>query len=113
MSGKNELLDSEMGNICSILSARQIAQFILWIQDNPATMQVTSPSFLLPVPFFQSHYIQRHLTTLPNNPNNPNLDVGGTVAASGSSTAHLNPPPPQHTHTCMSIYLFISSLWPV
>jgi hypothetical protein len=37
---KNNSLDSEMANIQSILSARQIAKFILWIDQNPACMQL-------------------------------------------------------------------------
>lgn len=37
---KNNSLDSEMNNIQSILSARQIAKFILWIDQNPACMQM-------------------------------------------------------------------------
>lgn len=37
---KNELLDSEMSNISRILSATQIAKFILWIDANPLIMQM-------------------------------------------------------------------------
>jgi hypothetical protein len=37
---KNNSLDSEMANIQTILSARQIAKFILWIDQNPACMQM-------------------------------------------------------------------------
>jgi hypothetical protein len=37
---KNDSLDSEMANIQSILSPRQIAKFILWIDRNPACMQM-------------------------------------------------------------------------
>lgn len=37
---KNNSLDSEMNNIQTILSARQIAKFILWIDQNPACMQM-------------------------------------------------------------------------
>lgn len=37
---KNDNLDQEMANIQSILSARQIAKFILWIDRNPACMQM-------------------------------------------------------------------------
>mmetsp|Transcript_11140 Transcript_11140/g.22615 ORF Transcript_11140/g.22615 Transcript_11140/m.22615 type:complete len:316 (+) Transcript_11140:81-1028(+) len=37
---KNNSLDTEMSNIQSILSARQIAKFILWIDQNPACMQM-------------------------------------------------------------------------
>ena len=37
---KNNSLDSEMANLQSILSPRQIAKFILWIDRNPACMQM-------------------------------------------------------------------------
>lgn len=37
---KNNSLDNEMSNIQTILSARQIAKFILWIDQNPACMQM-------------------------------------------------------------------------
>lgn len=37
---KNETLDQEMNEIQSILSASQIARFILWIHQNPACMQM-------------------------------------------------------------------------
>jgi len=37
---KNESLDTEMANIQTILSATQIAKFILWIDQNPACMQM-------------------------------------------------------------------------
>lgn len=37
---KNNSLDIEMANIQSILSPRQIAKFILWIDKNPACMQM-------------------------------------------------------------------------
>lgn len=37
---KNESLDSEMAQIQSILSPRQTAKFILWIDQNPACMQM-------------------------------------------------------------------------
>lgn len=37
---KNNSFDSEMANIQTILSARQIAKFILWIDQNPACMQM-------------------------------------------------------------------------
>jgi len=37
---KNELLDSEMSNLQQILSPSQIAKFILWIDRNPAAMQM-------------------------------------------------------------------------
>lgn len=37
---KNNSLDNEMNNIQTILSARQIAKFILWIDQNPACMQM-------------------------------------------------------------------------
>lgn len=37
---KNDLLDTEMNNIQNILSARQIAKFILWIDHNPVVMQM-------------------------------------------------------------------------
>ncbi len=37
---KNDSLDSEMANIQNILSPRQIAKFILWIDRNPACMQM-------------------------------------------------------------------------
>lgn len=40
VTDKNELLDAEMSNISQILSPLQIAKFILWIQQNPATMQM-------------------------------------------------------------------------
>jgi hypothetical protein len=42
VSNKNESLDNEMSEIQGILSARQIAKFILWIDQNPACMQVIS-----------------------------------------------------------------------
>lgn len=41
VSNKNDSLDQEMAEIQRILSARQIAKFILWIDQNPACMQVT------------------------------------------------------------------------
>mmetsp|Transcript_54245 Transcript_54245/g.94600 ORF Transcript_54245/g.94600 Transcript_54245/m.94600 type:complete len:304 (-) Transcript_54245:1130-2041(-) len=37
---KNSSLDAEMNNIQTILSPRQIAKFILWIDQNPACMQM-------------------------------------------------------------------------
>lgn len=37
---KNESLDSEMAKIQAILSPRQTAKFILWIDQNPACMQM-------------------------------------------------------------------------
>jgi hypothetical protein len=37
---KNDNLDQEMTNIQSVLSPRQIAKFILWIDKNPAVMQM-------------------------------------------------------------------------
>lgn len=37
---KNESLDNEMSNMQTILSARQIAKFIIWIDQNPACMQM-------------------------------------------------------------------------
>lgn len=37
---KNESLDNEMANLQTILSPRQIAKFILWIDQNPACMQM-------------------------------------------------------------------------
>lgn len=37
---KNDCVDSEMTNLQNILSARQIAKFIIWIDRNPATMQM-------------------------------------------------------------------------
>lgn len=37
---KNESLDTEMSTVQSIFSARQIAKFILWIDQNPACMQM-------------------------------------------------------------------------
>ena len=37
---KNDSLDSEMNNIQTVLSARQIAKFILWIDQNPVCMQM-------------------------------------------------------------------------
>jgi hypothetical protein len=40
VTNKNDLLDSEMSNISSILSPTQIAKFILWIDENRATMQM-------------------------------------------------------------------------
>ncbi len=36
---KNDSLDTEMNNLQTILSARQTAKFILWIDQNPAYMQ--------------------------------------------------------------------------
>lgn len=39
-SSKNDSLDHEMGEIQGILSATQIAKFILWIDQNPACMQL-------------------------------------------------------------------------
>jgi len=40
VKNKNDLLDSEMSNISSILSPTQIAKFIFWIDENRATMQM-------------------------------------------------------------------------
>lgn len=40
ISDKNESLDNEMSKIQTILGARQIAKYILWIDQNPATMQM-------------------------------------------------------------------------
>ena len=40
VSDKNVSLDSEMAKIRKILSARQSAKFILWIEHNPAFMQL-------------------------------------------------------------------------
>jgi hypothetical protein len=40
VTNNNDLLDSEMSNISSILSPTQIAKFILWIDENRATMQM-------------------------------------------------------------------------
>ena len=40
VSAKNESLDNEMREIQSILSGNQIAKFILWIDENPAVMQI-------------------------------------------------------------------------
>lgn len=37
---KNSSLDTEMNNIQTILSARQIAKFILWIDQNPICVQL-------------------------------------------------------------------------
>lgn len=37
---KNNSLDQEMANIQSVLTPRQIAKFILWIDNNPAVMQL-------------------------------------------------------------------------
>lgn len=40
LSEKNESLDHEMGELQRILSASQIAKFLLWINRNPAVMQM-------------------------------------------------------------------------
>lgn len=40
VSEKNDSLDSEMNELGKILSARQIAKFILWIDQNPVCMQM-------------------------------------------------------------------------
>lgn len=40
VSNKNESLDQEMAEVQRILSATQIAKFILWIDRNPACMQM-------------------------------------------------------------------------
>jgi hypothetical protein len=37
---KNESLDSEMENIQSILTSTQVAKFVLWIDQNPACIQM-------------------------------------------------------------------------
>ena len=37
---KNDCLDNEMNSIQSILSPRQIAKFIIWIDQNPVCMQM-------------------------------------------------------------------------
>ena len=47
VADKNELLDSEMSNISKILSPTQIAKFILWIDQNPTTMQMLESVFLV------------------------------------------------------------------
>ena len=41
-SSKNASLDQEMAEVQRILSATQIAKFILWIDKNPACMQVST-----------------------------------------------------------------------
>jgi hypothetical protein len=40
LTEKNESLDQEMGELQHILSASQIAKFLLWINRNPAVMQM-------------------------------------------------------------------------
>jgi uncharacterized protein (DUF3084 family) len=45
VSNKNESLDQEMAEVQRILSATQIAKFILWIDRNPACMQVSHPPY--------------------------------------------------------------------
>lgn len=40
LSEKNKALDHEMSEIQHILSASQIAKFLVWINDNPAVMQM-------------------------------------------------------------------------
>lgn len=40
IGSKNESLDTEMENIQSILSSTQIAKFVLWIDQNPACLQM-------------------------------------------------------------------------
>lgn len=40
VNSKNETLDNEMKEVQSLLSARQVAKFILWIDQNPACMQL-------------------------------------------------------------------------
>lgn len=40
VANRNESLDSEMRKIQSLMNARQVAKFILWIANNPAVMQM-------------------------------------------------------------------------
>lgn len=40
ITNKNESLDHEMSQVQSLLSANQIAKYIIWIQENPACMQM-------------------------------------------------------------------------
>lgn len=75
---KNQNLDQEMDNIQSVLSPRQIAKFILWIDKNPAVMQMlealwphVTPTTSQPSPTFyhkgslsQSTSMQENLSAL-------------------------------------------------
>ena len=48
VADKNELLDSEMSNISSILSPTQVAKFLVWVEKNALTIQVLESLFLTP-----------------------------------------------------------------
>ena len=66
---KNNSLDTEMANIQAVLSARQIAKFILWIDNNPACMQMLEALW--------PHLTYGHQPTSRNNSVSDNLSSMG------------------------------------
>ena len=75
---KNDSLDIEMNNLQTILSARQIAKFILWFDQNPACMQMLE--MLWP-------HISYANTTISNNTDQQdrNAKSGNTESAGDNS----------------------------
>jgi hypothetical protein len=74
---KNDSLDQEMANIQHILSARQTAKFILWIDRNPACMQMLEA-------------LWPHITYAPHSSSNGNLSHSGDLASEESEEDSSN-----------------------
>ena len=68
IGNKNESLDMEMANIQTILSASQVAKFILWIDQNPACMQMLEALW----PHISSHSVPSSSNSTCSN-NNPSV----------------------------------------
>jgi hypothetical protein len=69
---KNESLDNEMANIQAILNPRQIAKFVLWIDQNPVCMQMLEA--LWP-------HLTQTKTTCTDSENKTTPSASSTVAA--------------------------------
>lgn len=85
---KNNSLDQEMANIQNILSARQVAKFILWIDANPPIIQMLDQCWaqmkLVPSSIDSSGTSSYSSSSNSNNNNNNSNSSSNYNTASGS-----------------------------
>ena len=79
LADKNESVESEMKKLQGLFNARQIAKFIIWVQKNPACMQMLEALW----PHVQSSFGY----TSPNNNNNNNISNSDAASSSSSSSS--------------------------
>mmetsp|Transcript_24423 Transcript_24423/g.35890 ORF Transcript_24423/g.35890 Transcript_24423/m.35890 type:complete len:323 (-) Transcript_24423:118-1086(-) len=85
ISNKNETLDSEMKKLHGILNARQIAKFIVWIDQNPAVMQ------MLEMIWPHIHLISANTKTSIESSNGDNQGTSSSVDLESNASAEDRP----------------------